>query len=114
PMVFGLYELSKLVRGIIFFMAAALVVRSSRELGIVVIALSFVVFYEAAFALRERYLLGLYRAGGTLQHPNSLSMYLCLVTPILVAAGCSDLNKWIRRICWAAVVPAAIALLLTL
>jgi hypothetical protein len=114
PAVFGLYEFSKLIRGIIFFMAAALVVRTSRELGIVVVALSFVVFYEAAFALRERYLLGLYRAGGTLQHPNSLSMYLCMVTPILVAAGCSNLHVWVRRICWAAVVPAAIALLLTL
>lgn len=114
PIVFGLFEVSKLVRGIVFFLAAAMFVRRERDLSVLVVALGLAVGAEAMLAFRERLWLGIYRPGGTLDHPNSLSMYLCLVTPVLVAAACSTLSPWVRRFCWLAVVAAAGTMVLTL
>lgn len=114
PVVFGLYEISKLVRGLVFFLAAALVVRRESDLSVLVLALATAVCIETLMALRERLLLDVYRPAGTLYHPNSLSMYLCLATPVLVAAACSTLAPWICRICWVAVAGAALTMVLTL
>lgn len=114
PRVFGAYELVKLLRGLVCFFAAAFFIRRERELAIVVLALSCAVFLEGASALRQRYLMGLYRVTGTLDHPNSLSMYLCLVGPVLAAAGASTLPGWVRRCCWLAVGTATGTVMLTL
>jgi len=114
PYIFGLFEVSKMVRGLVFFLAAAMFVRRERDVAALVVALSSTVLIEALIATRERVMLGIYRPGATLEHPNSLSMYLCMVTPLLIAAGCSTLNVWIRRLCWLAVVAAAGTMVLTL
>jgi O-antigen ligase len=37
-----------------------------------------------------------YRVPGTLFHENSLSMYLCMVTPALLAAALSDWPRWLK------------------
>ncbi|SDS41701.1 O-antigen ligase family protein [Opitutus sp. GAS368] len=114
PKIFGAYELSKLLRGLMFFFAAAFFVRRERELSILVLALGCAVLLEGASSLRQRYLEGIYRVTGTLDHPNSLSMYLCLVGPVLAAAGASTLPAWVRRCCWLGVGTAAITVMLTL
>jgi hypothetical protein len=114
PAIFGLYEVSKLVRGVIYFLAAALHVRRERDLAIVAVALACTVALQSALTLRGRFLFDEYRPAGTLHHPNSLSMYLCLVTPVLIAAACSTLGVWVRRLCWVAIVAAAVAQILTL
>lgn len=114
PQVFGWYELSKLVRGIAVFLAAAYFVRGEREIMLLVLALSAAVFLEGATAVRQRVLEGVFRATGTLDHPNSLSMYLCLVAPVLLAASASDLPRWVRRVCGAAVAVATLTVMLTL
>lgn len=114
PAIFGLYEVLKLVRGIVFFLALALYVRAERDLAIMAVAVVATVGFQTLVALRERYLLGMYRPGGTLDHPNSLSMYLCLVTPLLAAAACAPWNPWVRRLCWLGVLLAASTMLLTL
>lgn len=114
PTIFGLYEVSKLVRGAIYFLAAALHVRRERDLAIIAVALAGSVMLQSALTLRGRFLFDEYRPAGTLSHPNSLSMYLCLVTPVLISAACSTLGPWVRRLCWVAVVAAAVAQILTL
>ncbi len=114
PFIFGLFELSKMVRGLVFFLAAALFVRRERDATALVLALAATVLLESLIATRERVLLHMYRPGGTLEHPNSLSMYLCLVTPVLVAAACSSVGPWVRRICWLAVIAASTTMVLTL
>lgn len=114
PMVFGLYEISKLVRGIVFFVAAAMFVRHERDLAVLVAALATAVCAESLIATRQRLLLDIYRPSGTLDHPNSLSMYLCMTTPVLIAAACSTLAPWVRRFCWVAVFAAAAGMVLTL
>jgi len=113
PKVYGLFELSKMVRGILFFVAAALFIRSERELAIMVLALCCIVCFEGAWALKQRVLEGLYRVPGTLDDPNSFSMYLCTVSPIFVAAFHSTLPKHIRWLSIVAIAAAAVTILLT-
>jgi len=113
PQVYGIFELSKMLRGFILFLGAALYVRSRRELGILVVALCCAVSLQGVLALKQRFLLGMDRVPGTLDHENSLSMYLCLVSPIFVAAAASSLPRWVRIFSVLAIPAAALASVLT-
>jgi hypothetical protein len=114
PWIFGVYEISKLVRGIVFFLAAALFVRRERDFSVIALALAVAILAESALAIRERLILGVYRPTGTLYHPNSLSMYFCMTVPVIVAAACSNFAAWIRWICWTSILAGACAMLLAL
>ena len=113
PRVFSIFELTKIARGLVFFAAAALVVRSDRELGLCVLALCCATCFEGLLVIRQRWLFALERVGGSLDHPNSLSMYLCLVAPIFVAALNSALPRLIRWASGAALAFAALSSILT-
>jgi len=114
PKLYGVFELSKMVRGCFFFLAAALYVRTQRELGILVFALACAVCFEGVWALKQKLIGGIYRAPGTLEHENSLSMYICLVAPIFVAAATSSLPKLLRVFSTIAIVAAALCSVLTI
>ncbi|HEY1173655.1 MAG TPA: O-antigen ligase family protein [Verrucomicrobiae bacterium] len=114
PKIYGLFELSKMLRCIVVFTATALFVRSERELMILVFALCCIMGLECLLSIKQRYLNGVYRATGTLEHPNSLSMYVCMVTPLLVAAYTSNITKYLRWMCFAAIGCACLSILLTL
>jgi hypothetical protein len=114
PKVYGVFELSKMVRGIILFLAAALYVRSRRELCILVLALGCAVCFEGALALKQRLLGGIDRVPGSLDHENSLSMYLCLVSPIFLAAATADLPRFIRLFSTLAIGAASLTIVMTI
>lgn len=114
PWIFGVFEISKLLRGLVYFLAAALFVRQPRDLGAVALGLSVAVLAESALAIRERLLLGIYRPSGTLSHPNSLSMYFCLAVPVLIGAACATFSTWIRAACWTAALAGACTMFLAL
>jgi hypothetical protein len=114
PKMNGVFELSKMARGLVFFLAAALFVRSERELSIVVLALGCAMCFEGALALKQRALDGIYRVSGSLEHENSFSMYLCLVGPIFVAAANSTLPKSVRYLSFIAIGLAGVSMLLTI
>ncbi len=114
PQLYGTFELLKLVRGLLVFLAAALYVRRDRDVGVFVLALSCAVCLQGVYAVEQRFLRDVDRVPGTLDHPNSLSMYLCMVSPVLVAGIMSNLPYYIRAIATAAIGSAAVALLLTL
>src|SRR5207237_1862028 len=75
PKLFGLFELSKMVRGMTIFLAVAFYLRSERELRVLILALGLAVCYEGSLALRQRYIWGLHRVPGTLDDSNSLSVF---------------------------------------
>jgi O-antigen ligase len=79
----------------------------------VVLALCCAAFFEGAFVLKQRFLDGMDRVAGSLDHPNSLSMYLCLIAPPLVAAINSPLPRWMRWASGGALGVAGFAVLLT-
>jgi hypothetical protein len=91
-----------------------LYVRGRRELGILVLALCCVVCFEGALALKQRLIGGIDRVPGTLDHENSLSMYLCLVSPIFLAAGTSDLPRLLRAFSAVAIGAAALTIMMTI
>ncbi|MBE0546034.1 MAG: O-antigen ligase family protein [Verrucomicrobia bacterium] len=114
PKMYGVFELSKMVRGFFFFLAAAFYVRSQRELGILVFALGCAVCLEGAWGLKQKLIGGIYRVPGTLEHENSLSMYICLVAPVFVAAATSSLPKLLRMFSIVAIGAAALCSVLTI
>jgi len=114
PRIYGLFELSKILRGLVFFLAAAMFIRGERELSILVVALACAVCFEGALAVKQRLLDGLYRVAGTLDDPNSFSMYLCTVAPLFVAAAASTLPKMVRRCSLLAIAAATVSIVLTL
>jgi hypothetical protein len=114
PKLFGLFELSKILRGVVVFLAAAWFVRGERELAILVLALCCAVCFEGALAVKQRLLGGVYRVPGSLDHSNSLCAYLCLAGPVLVAAATSHLPKRLRRLAALAIACAGVAIVLTI
>lgn len=114
PRIYGVFELSKMVRGLIFFLAAAMFIRGERELSLLVLALGCAVCFEGALAVKERLLGGVFRTSGTLNDPNSFSMYLCAVSPIFVAAATARLPKFVRWFATLTIAVATICIVLTL
>lgn len=96
PHIYGVWELAKMLRGLLVFFAAAMFVRTRRELVIVVVALCCAVSFESLNAFEQRFVKGVFRAPGTLNHQNTLSTYLCTVAPVLIAAAMSNWSKWLR------------------
>jgi len=114
PWIFGSYELFKMLRGLVLFLAIAFFVRDERRISIVLAGLAVAVLIQSTWALHQWYS-GIFRVTGTLDHANSLSMYLCLVTPVLVGGAASTLPpKLIRHLCWIAAAAAVPTILLTL
>lgn len=113
PKLFGLFALSKLVRGLIVFAATALYVRRERELKLFLFALGMIVCYEALKGIEQRFRYGILRVFGDLNAPNSLSMYLCLTTPIFVAAINSNISRWLKALSAIAIGLASLAVLFT-
>ncbi|PYM16701.1 MAG: hypothetical protein DME18_00820, partial [Verrucomicrobia bacterium] len=114
PKLFGLFELSKIVRGMIVFLAAAMFVQSERELRILVLALGCAICLQGVLALKHRYVNGVYRVTGSLLDPNSLSMYLCTVAPVFVAAANSNFPKYLRHFSLLCCGTASVTILLTI
>lgn len=114
PQLFGLFELSKMLRGLIVFLAAALFVRTNRELRLLVVALGCAVCWQGALGFYQRYHYGTYRVGGIIGDPNSLSMYLCMVSPVFVAAITSNFPKWVKCLCAAALLLGGLGVILTI
>jgi len=114
PKLFGLFELSKMIRGLIIFLAAALYVRSERELRIFIFALGAVVCYECLIALQQRYMYGMYRVYGTLDDSNSLSMYLCTTAPVFVAVLTSRFPKYLKALAMVTIALAFVGVILTI
>src|SRR5207248_1355421 len=105
PRIFGAFELSKMLGGILVFLAAAAYVRDKREWTLLLIALGCAVGFEGLWAVKQHFVTRLERVEGTLNHANSLSMYLCLTVPPLVAAA---FGGWSRRLRWFCAVAAGL------
>ncbi len=113
PRIFSLFELSKMLRGLVLFLAVFMFVRSEREIRLLVLALCCAGCLEGAFVLKQRLFSGMDRAAGTLDHANSLSMYLCLIAPIFAAAINSTMPRFIRWFSAVALAMASFSIVLT-
>ena len=115
PKIFGLFELSKILRAILVFLAVWAFVRSPDQVRLFVYALVVIVFYEAAVALYQRYILGMHRISATLDHANLLSMYCLQIFPIVVSVSfAQDISPRLRKACLAASILVAGIIILTI
>ena len=114
PQLWGIFELSKMLRGLIVFMAAALYIRGDRELRVLVIALACAVCWQGLYVLNQRYHYGIHRVTGVIGDPNSLSMYLCMAAPVFVAAITSKFPNYVKAICSLAILFGAVAIVMTI
>jgi hypothetical protein len=114
PMIFGLFELSKMLRGMTIFLAVAFYLRSERELKWLIFALGMIVCYEGSLALKERYIDGVHRVSGTLDDSNSLSVFLCTTAPVFVAALTSRIPRLLKALSAMAIALACLGVILTI
>jgi hypothetical protein len=114
PKIFGMFELFRMVRGFILVLGVAFYVRSEREVRLLILGLAAVVLYESLLAIKQRYLSGIHRVYSTFDESNSLSVFLCTTTPMMVAAINSRIPKSLKLLCALAIPPACVAELLTI
>jgi hypothetical protein len=98
----------------VIFLAAALYLRSERELRLFLFALGLAVCYEGLVALKQRYVYGMFRVSGTVDDSNSLSMYFCTTAPVFVAVITSRLPKYLKALGGVAIVLAFVGVILTI
>lgn len=96
PKLFALFEISKIIRGILIFVTVALYVRTQRELELLMWAICATVGYEALVCLRDRYLYHVHRVRGTLGHPNILSLFMLIVVPFMITTTLSNVRPLLR------------------
>jgi hypothetical protein len=114
PWLFGIFELSKMLRALMLFLAVASYVKEERHLRLIVWALALATSYECFAAVYSRVILGHPRADGSLNHPNSLAMYNLMAVPVLFAVFLSDVPRALRRLCGVATLLGTISVLLTI
>ncbi len=115
PKIFGLFELTKIFRAMVIFLAVWAFMRSPDQVRLFVYVLIMIAFYEAAIALHHRYILGAHRVSGTLGHPNALSMYCLQIFPILISVWFAhDISPRLRKFCLLAIFLTAGVIILTI
>lgn len=114
PKLFGFFELTKLVRGLVVFLTVAWYVRTKRDAHILVFALGVALACNGGLAVWQRYTATLYRVQGTFVHPNILGDYCCLTAPILLAVALSQVRPVVRAFCAIAWTCAVVATVLTI
>lgn len=114
PKLFALFEISKTIRGIAFFCAVALFIRSNRDLEVFLWALCAAVGYEATICLRDRYIFHIHRISGTLGHPNILSLYMLMALPFMITTSLANTKPILRAAACLGVVAAAGCVVLTI
>ncbi len=114
PHLVGLFEVFKMVRGMILVLAVAFYVRGEREARLLIFTLGALVCYEGLLAVKQRYLDGLHRVPGTIDDSNSLSVFVCMTAPVLVAAVNCRVSAMLRMLCAAGIALACVAEILTI
>ncbi len=100
PKIFGVFELTKILRAMLVFVAVWAFMRSPDQVRLFVYVLIAIVFYEATVALHERYITGGHRISATMPHPNSLSMYCLQIFPIVLSVWFAhDISPRLRKFC---------------
>jgi hypothetical protein len=114
PWIFGLFELSKMIRALLLFLTVAWYVKSERHLHLIVAALALATSYEFLATLYSRVILGHARADGTLNHPNSLAMYNLMTVPMLFAVSLSTAPRLLRRLCGVGTLLGTLSVVMTI
>ena len=115
PKIFGLFELTKMFRAILLFVAVAYYLRGPHELRLFLWALVLTIGFETLVCLSDRYLFHYHRIRGTTGHPNALATYCVLIAPIFITTlFASDTPQLLRWASATAFLCSAVCMLLTI
>lgn len=115
PQIFGVFELTKMFRAMLLFLAAYAFIRSPEQIRLFIYVVLAISFYEAAFALYQRYGLGVHRVYASQPHANSLSTYCLQLLPITLSmCFAADLSRRLTRACQLATLLIAVTIILTI
>ncbi len=114
PRLFCLFELWKWGRALLLVLAVAFYLRSEHELRLLVFGAAAVLWHQGLLAIWQRYVEGQNRVPGTFIASNSLSILLCLLTPLMVVAINSQFPKLLKLFCAGAIPLACVAEVLTI
>jgi hypothetical protein len=114
PRLFGLFELFRMARGLVLVLAVAFYVRTDREVRLFLAAMALVIAYQSVLAIKQRYLGGVHRVYGTLDESNSLSGFLCMTSPLLVAGLNSRVPTPLKLLCALVIPLVCVAEILTI
>ncbi len=113
PKLFGVYELSKILRGIVAYSTVAINIRDRNDLILVVNAFAMVAIYQGYEAITQRYRMGMNRVKGLTDNPNTLSMYCCICVAVCISVAFSNAPSKTRTLCFIGIPLAIIAVVLT-
>ncbi len=99
PKLFGLWELTKILRGIVAYTTIAINVRDRNDLVLIVNAIACATIYQGTEAVNQRYRMGMNRVKGTTDHANTLSMYCCICVSMCIAVAFSNAPLKTRIMC---------------
>jgi len=83
--LYPLFELSKIVRGFLLYLAVVNYVRDEKAARAVLWGIGLTVLYMGYLALSSRYIHGINRVRTTLGHPNSLATYMAMMGAFMYA-----------------------------
>ena len=83
--LYPLFELSKIFRGYLLYLAIINFIRDERTGRVVLTGIALTVLYMSWEAISSRYLHGVNRVRATLGHPNSLATYMAMVGTFMYA-----------------------------
>ncbi len=98
---YGLFTVHKFVRGLLLYWVIVNIVHSRKEINIIIGAFIAAMIFEGWIVLIAKYVTktAVNRAVGSFPHPNSLAMYVNLISPIVMSMLLSGAlpkkwNKW--------------------
>jgi hypothetical protein len=94
--------------------AVVLHVQDREDLGDLLLGLTLSLYTQGFEAVSQRYLHHVHRVPGTFDHPNSLSMYVCLTLPVVLAGALSDLPTRARLAMVPSIPGGVVAVILTI
>ncbi len=114
PRIFSIFEFTKILRGVVVFIAVANYIRKPRDVLVLVMALCAIAVYSTSVSLHQRYVLGMHRIPGPLDHYNEFSEYCCIIAPVLAAVATSDRHVLVRWLCAGCAAALGICVILTI
>jgi hypothetical protein len=98
PKIFPIFEFTKILRGLLMFIAVAFYVSKPRDLVVLLLGLCAATAYVGCLSLIERYVWGMNRIPGPFEHYNEFSQYCCIMVPLLIAGAFSDEHIFLRTL----------------
>lgn len=111
--IYAGFGLSKIIRAMAVYWLAYNYLRYEQDLRFFLLVMAAIIAFEFLLVLQQR-LTGVYRAFGTLPHPNTLALYINMMNMIFLSFVINDKSAgWQHYVYWAALIMGSLIVLAT-